>query len=325
MLYPLIKIAVRIALKIFCRKIKIQNRGLLQTGGPLLITANHPNSFLDAIIIGSQFEQPVHFLARGDAFNKRWHNTMLRLLNMIPVYRLSEGKENLFLNEDAFRRSKEILSAGGIVLIFIEGICVHKHELQPFKKGAARIATDSKSLPEFCIIPLGIAYQSFNRFGKTINIRIGEPVPISRLLPFEDEAKNMRYFNEKIYHKIEGLIDVPSINPSVNKTKRQFYFLPGLIGFLLHQPLYAVLKNKIRKKTKGTVFFDSVLFGALLVLYPAYLLLVAILLIFMQVPALFVIIILLIHPLTAFCAVRLNAEREGYSGEIESDPVTLSS
>ncbi len=99
MVYPILKIFVRLALKIFCAEIIVHNERALNTKGPLLITANHPNSFFDAIIIGAMFKHPVHFLARGDAFKKPWHNTLLKLLNMIPIYRLSEGKENLHLNE----------------------------------------------------------------------------------------------------------------------------------------------------------------------------------------------------------------------------------
>ena len=41
---------------------------MLQKHGPLLIASNHPNSFLDAIILATLFKNPVYALARGDAF-----------------------------------------------------------------------------------------------------------------------------------------------------------------------------------------------------------------------------------------------------------------
>ena len=83
------------------------------------MVANHPNSFLDAIIIAAHFKEPIHFLARGDAFRKPWHNRLLRLLHMIPIYRISEGRENLHKNEYAIERSAELLQQNKIVLIFI--------------------------------------------------------------------------------------------------------------------------------------------------------------------------------------------------------------
>lgn len=304
MLYPLIKIAVRLALKIFCRSINIGNPENADTPGPLLIVANHPNSFLDAIIIGSIFGQPVHFLARGDAFKKPLHNRMLRMLNMIPVYRLSEGRENLFLNEAAFERSKEILSQNGIVLIFIEGICVHKHEMQPFKKGAARIVIDNRLRKGFRVMPVGIAYDSFERFGKKININLGNAMPVTSLFPPDEGNLRTRYFNSVMYNEIAERIQIPPSGSKEENRKNFLLVLPGIVGHLLHFPLYTMLRKTIHRKTIGTVFFDSVLFGALLILYPFYLLLLWLLLGQLHVPVFIIVIILLFHPLTAWCAVQ---------------------
>ena len=41
---------------------------MLHEQGPLLIAANHPNSFLDAIILDTLFKNTVYSLTRGDAF-----------------------------------------------------------------------------------------------------------------------------------------------------------------------------------------------------------------------------------------------------------------
>ena len=125
---------------------------------------------------------------------------------MIPVYRLSEGRENLSLNEEAFRRSREILSQNGIVLIFIEGICAHTHELQPFKKGAARIALESRELMDFRIMPLGMAYHSFTQFGKQVRIEMGEPINAKNLLPLDEEAKQVRHFNSVLYEDRKSVV-----------------------------------------------------------------------------------------------------------------------
>lgn len=294
---------VRLALKIFCRELTLNNREALQTRGPLLLVANHPNSFLDAIIIGAQFKETVHFLARGDAFHKPWHAKLLRMLNMIPVYRLSEGRENLFLNDAAFARSKEVLSQNGIVLIFIEGICVHKHELQPFKKGAARIAMDSKDQKGFRVMPIGIAYDSFVRFGKKIQIEIGNAIEVKQLLPYEDAAQNFRYFNTVLYEEIAKRIRIPKENAS---KQNAFLLLPSIPGTLLHAPLYLIVRNTIRRKTAGTVFYDSVLFGVLLLLYPAYLILLGLLLIALGLSPVLVFILMVLHPVSAWASIHID-------------------
>ena len=80
----------------------INNKEYLSLKGPLLIAANHPNSFLDAIILSTIFKRPVYSLARGDAFVKPFYKKLLLSLNMFPVYRISEGVENLENNYETF-------------------------------------------------------------------------------------------------------------------------------------------------------------------------------------------------------------------------------
>ncbi|WP_439504778.1 1-acyl-sn-glycerol-3-phosphate acyltransferase [Sediminibacterium sp.] len=278
MIYAIFKPFIRIALSFFCRKIYINHRNNLQIKGPLLIVANHPNSFLDAIIIGAFFKNPIHFLARGDAFKKKHHRFFLRLLNMIPIYRLSEGKENLYLNEYAFNQSKKILEKGGIVLIFIEGICLLTNQLQPFKKGAARIALDYQGKKPLKILPVGIAYDRFNAWAKTVQISIGESIESNNLFPFCERAKNMNYFNIQIKQALDPLIIQP-VSANTNHTVWMQFI--SLIGYYLHNPLFKVIDQLVKNKTRNTVFYDSVLFGILFLIYPLFLLIIGVILNFL--------------------------------------------
>ncbi|MDP3394642.1 1-acyl-sn-glycerol-3-phosphate acyltransferase [Sediminibacterium sp.] len=271
MIYSILKPLIRVALFFFCRKIYIQNRQAFKLKGPLLLTANHPNSFFDAIIIAAFFKQPIHFLARGDAFNQPYHRFLLGLLNMIPIYRLSEGKENLVLNNYAFAASKRILENNGIVLIFIEGICLLTNQLQPFKKGAARIALDYQGKNSLNILPIGIAYDAFNKWGKTVQLALGNPILAKELLPFQDRAKNMNHFNTEIKQQLKQLVIEPAPSQIINSKTLQSI---ADLGILLHQPLFRFIHKRVFTKTKGTVFYDSVMFGCLFIAYPLYLILV---------------------------------------------------
>lgn len=310
-MYRLIKVPVLAALRIYCRSIRVANAAAIATAGPLLVIANHPNSFLDAIIIGSRFDRPVHFLARGDAFTKSWHNKLLRMLNMIPVYRLSEGRENLSLNHDAFAACRQILKSGGTVLIFIEGICVNSHELQPFKKGAARIAMENIALPGLQILPLGIAYSALRQTGSTVQIDTGSALPANSLLPYGDEAKDYRYFNDELYATLSTLIRQPQPQPQHHDLLYWLLVPIAALGYLLHAPLYFPLRFLVSRKTRGTVFYDSVMFAALLVLYPVFLLLIIAAMIYFSLPVMVIIFTAMVFPLSAMLAVRFFSRRTG--------------
>ncbi len=272
MIYQIIKWTVNIATLFFCRKIELKNRNQFNQKGPLLIVANHPNSFLDAIIIGAQCKYPIHFLARGDAFKQKKHRILLRLLNMIPIYRISEGRDNLYLNEFAFKESNNILSKGGIVLIFIEGKSINSHELQTFKKGAARIALNSTKSMQLNILPVAITYNSFTKFGKIVIIEAAKPIPVDQLFPYDDEASNYLNFNSKIRPIIQKMIRWPIDEV---ETSNKYLNIFANLGWLLHYPLYKLVSNFVRAKTRGTVFYDSVLFVALMIFYPMYLFVMA--------------------------------------------------
>lgn len=303
MVYPILKIFVRLALKIFCAEILVHNHRALNTKGPLLITANHPNSFFDAVVIGALFKEPVHFLARGDAFKKPWHNALLETLNMIPIYRLSEGKENLHLNEKTFQISQEILSQGGIVLIFIEGLCVQEYGLRPFKKGAARIALNchNDNIP-LKIMPLGINYSDFRKVGMYVEVHPGKLLHPDKLFTAKDTASNLVAFNNSVKEELEKLVWIE--NKNRRSGKNYWIVLFALLGNIIHAPFYYPIKNFVAKKTNGTVFYHAVLCGILLFTYPLVVALLSLLLMAAGVNKLLALSVFIVLPLLAYAAVQ---------------------
>jgi 1-acyl-sn-glycerol-3-phosphate acyltransferase len=199
---------VRLGLLIFCRKIVFNNRQILKAQGPLLLACNHPNSFFDALLLGAFFRQPVHFLARGDAFKNPVLRKLLSALKAIPIYRLKEGKEYLALNDNTFERCLKVLTEGGIVLIFSEGLCLNQWQLRQLKKGTARIAISAWSNQAiektFSVMPVNLNYSSFTRFSKTVLINFGGPVVKQHLDISKTEAEQIVAFNKLLYTKLEA-------------------------------------------------------------------------------------------------------------------------
>ena len=281
----LLKIFIQMGLWLFCHKIHLKNKQLFKTGGPLLIIANHPNSFLDALIIGSYYKRRVYFLARGDAFKKPMHRLLLESLNMIPVYRLREGKAFLHLNEYAFNKSIDLLSKGFAVLIFIEGICINSNELQPFKKGTVRILEGIQKLNVHPMIHIvGIAFNQFKGIGKIVNLVISDMTTIPTIQNSTDRV----VFNQLVFDQLKQNILIPS-TPTKFNTKNVFY--------KIHQPFYKVIKNFVAEKTKNTVFFDSVLFSVLLFTYPLFIISLFFILKLFHLPTTIILVILAALPI----------------------------
>jgi 1-acyl-sn-glycerol-3-phosphate acyltransferase len=289
------------ALKIFCVSIRVYNKTALHQKGPLLIVANHPDSFFDALIIAAHCKYPVSFLARGDVFTKPWHNFLLRSLNMMPVYRQREGKEHLHKNQNSFDASVEVLKNGGILLIFIEGTCLNKNEIQTFKKGAARILQQAVAYGiSPTVLPAVITYNGFKHFGKKIFLMLGKNVAAAEFFKtntaYQNAALERNNFNNHVMEEMTSLFKEP---PS-KKYKRPLFLFPIIgIAWFWHAPLYVLIKTFVVHKTKGTVFYDSVLFAILLFVYPLYLILLFMLLHAIGVPNWMNAFIITTHPLLA--------------------------
>jgi len=306
LLYHPLLFIIRIALKIFCVSIKIQNKQALQQRGPLLIVANHPDSFFDALVIAANTKYPLSFLARGDVFTKPWHNFLLRALNMMPVYRQREGKEHLYKNQNSFDASVNVLKQGGILLIFIEGTCLNKNEIQPFKKGAARILQQAVAAGVTpAVLPAVITYNGFKHFGKKIFLMLGSTVQATQFFNksaiAENAAMERNNFNNYVMREMISLFKEP---PS-KKYKRPIYLFPIIgVAWFWHAPLFLMIKTFVAHKTKGTVFYDSVLFAVLLFAYPLYLLLLFMLLYSIGLPGFINLLIIILHPLLAIIYTR---------------------
>ena len=306
MLYRILLFLIRTALQIFCVSIRVHGKAALRQRGPLLIVANHPDSFFDALVIAANCSHPVSFLARGDVFTKPWHDFLLRSLKMMPVYRQREGKEHLHKNQNSFDASVEVLKNNGILLIFIEGTCLNKNEIQPFKKGAARIlqqAVAAGVTPS--VLPAVITYNGFKHFGKKIYLMLGKTFSAGVYFRADSTSSSMplerNNFNNHVMQEMVSIFKEP---PS-KKYKRPIYLFPIVgVAWFWHAPFYLIIKTFVAHKTKGTVFYDSVLFAVLLFTYPIYLLLLSILFYNIGIPGFINFFIIIAHPLLAIIYTR---------------------
>jgi 1-acyl-sn-glycerol-3-phosphate acyltransferase len=318
LLYYLLKPLVRLAMLIFCRRIIINKPGLLKKKGPLLLACNHPNSFLDAAILAALFKEPVYSLERGDVFKKSFYKKMLKALKMFPVYRTSEGMQNLGINYDTFDECKSIFKKNGIVLIFSEAKCINEWHLRPLRKGTARLAFSSweENIP-LEVLPVGINYSSFRRFSKNVFINFGEIMTKDHFILGEPDGKKNLAFNLKLKEQLHQLVfeihksDVQKQKRILEKkpslSARIFLFIPAVVGWLVHAPLYVPIKNFAYKKTVSNDHYDAILVALLLFIYPVCIILLALIMVLVTNDPVFWLLIILL-PFTAWAYVQLKPQ-----------------
>lgn len=284
----------------------------------MILACNHPNSFLDAVIMDILFERPIWSLTRGDAFLNKTVNNILFKLKMLPVYRMREGVENLSGNYKTFDTCIELFRRGQIVLIFSEGLCVNEWRLRPLKKGTARLAYKclQENIP-LKILPVGINYSSYKRFGKNLFINFGDLFSVTDFDKSLSDGSFNQVFNNTLQQGLKPLVY------EIDKTDRQkqkdllevrtprlsriLLMIPAAAGWILHAPLYLPIKKWVNKNYDNSGHADSMQIALPIFIYPFYLLLV-VLILYVLLKSWWVLLVFALLPFTAWSYVRLKGQ-----------------
>lgn len=247
-----------------------------------ILASNHPNSFFDAIFIAVNYKKPIYFLARGDAFKNPAVASLLHSIHLIPIYRLSEGKENLSKNDATFETCLQLLKKKATILIFSEGLCVNEWKLRSLKKGTSRLAWMAKEKNiETQIIPTVLTYSSFNKVPKVVLLDFKNAFN-NQGISYKTESEYHKVFNQKLkngleenFISVEKEEDLNLFEKKNNLTKKIILGIPSFIGWLTQKWFFNLIRTLALQNTRNTVFFDSVLFGLLLIFYPIFLLVIS--------------------------------------------------
>ncbi|MCH8318113.1 MAG: 1-acyl-sn-glycerol-3-phosphate acyltransferase [Bacteroidetes bacterium] len=208
MLYTILKLVIKIAMKVYFRSIHVRNAEFVPTDVPLVIVANHPSSFMDPLVVGAFIRQKLYFITKGVMFNNKILRWIFNKMYMIPVYRPFETPELMYKNEATFKHCYNLLAKKKSIIIFPEGISETVRRLRKFKTGPARIALGAEKENNFelkvAIIPVGINYSNPHRFQSELFVNFSKPIDISQFFDLykKDEFKAVRALTGHIKERI---------------------------------------------------------------------------------------------------------------------------
>ncbi|MDJ1483272.1 lysophospholipid acyltransferase family protein [Cytophagaceae bacterium YF14B1] len=209
-MYFLLKLIARLALRVFFRKIHVQGLTEIPVNGPLLVAANHPNTFMDPILIAVYLKQDIYFLANGSIFKNPVVAWFLKKLHMIPIYRKKDvGAGEKVNNSATFSKCFEFLRKKGTLLIFPEGTSEHERRLRPLKTGTARIALGAEASANFelgvKILPVGLTYTDPKHFQSEVFVHFATPIDVQSYKEHyqQDEFATVDALTEDLRQRLE--------------------------------------------------------------------------------------------------------------------------
>lgn len=166
----------------YFRKVEVTGKHNIPKGKPLILGLNHQNAFLDAIAVAALVEGQPYFLVRSDVFKAPIARVFFSSLKMMPVYRERDGVNTVDYNKPIFEKCHSILSKSGQIILFPEGSHDRHKVRRPIKKGLARIAFGAEDAYDFSldvqVVPIGLNYSQYNKFGSTFHMNIGKPLSL---------------------------------------------------------------------------------------------------------------------------------------------------
>ena len=234
MIYKIFRVLANIAIRVFYGKIEVDGIENIPKNVPILIASNHPNGFLEPIIMACLFPRPLHFMVRGDVFRKKWLKPILIQTNQIPIFRFKDGFSELRKNDSSLQIAYEALDRGAAIILFIEGGTINIKKLRPFQKGLARMASDylakENSRDDLMILPVAINFVSPFVLRSRVNLNIGKALTAREYFhngePKPVEVKKM---TDDLYSRIKPMayhVSDDSRQPTLNKTLK---WVEGLI------------------------------------------------------------------------------------------------
>ncbi|QTD51495.1 1-acyl-sn-glycerol-3-phosphate acyltransferase [Sulfidibacter corallicola] len=219
--------------EIFFNKVRITGTENLRHKKGAIIVANHPNTFLDPLLITAIAPGRLHYWAKSTLWNMPIFGSILDRLGAIPVYRRQDFPEGS--PRDANQMTMDVaaqkLGESAHVLIFPEGVSEVGLSLKPLKTGAARLGFQALANDEWNgdvpIVPIGLDYMEPSLFRTNVTIRIGEPVWL-RDYRGQFEAgprETVREVTDALSHRMKDLIphlEQPEMEGLVNNIQKLY-------------------------------------------------------------------------------------------------------
>src|SRR5215471_9642143 len=171
----------QLVLRLFFRRIEIEGSERVPRQGPVMFVVNHPNALVDPLFLLCFAPRPVSFLAKAPLFRMPVVGAVVRAFGSIPVYRRQDSPSDVAKNRETFARAADLLSRGGSLAIFPEGVSHNEPMLMRLKTGAARIAlgASTQSGAPLEIVPAGIYYTWKKSFRSSALLSFGNLIAVA--------------------------------------------------------------------------------------------------------------------------------------------------
>src|SRR5437899_9126189 len=180
--YRAVRAVARFWLWFFFKAVDVRHPERVPREGPVLLCINHPNNFIDSLVVGAAVRRKVHYLATAALFENPLVARFLRAAGAIPVWRKQDERTHASTdkNAEAFAACTAAFEHTAFMAIYPEGTTHAEARVQRIKTGAARIALawEAAHPRTLTMLPVGLTFEARKSFRARVLVSFGAPLPL---------------------------------------------------------------------------------------------------------------------------------------------------
>ena len=178
--YRAVRAVARFWLWFFFKAVDVRRPERVPREGPVLLCINHPNNFIDSLVVGAAVRRKVHYLATAGLFENPLVARFLLAAGAIPVWRKQNNPEKIDRNADTFAACAAGFEHGALIAIYPEGTTHAEARVQRLKTGAARIALawEAAHPRTLAMVPVGLTFEARKSFRARVLVSFGARLPL---------------------------------------------------------------------------------------------------------------------------------------------------
>lgn len=242
----------------YIKKIKVTGKENIPKKGAVLFMVNHPNGLIDPLIVAVNNPRVQHFLVRAATFKKPLIKKFLGTLNLMPIYRIRDGVQQLGRNQEIFETCFSILNNQKSLMIFPEGSHDKRRTVRPLSKGFSRIvfgALEKNPNLQIHIIPVGLTYQNPSVYPSNVCLQYGTSILANDYFKPETINSEIKRLKDAISSQLKTLsVHIPADD---NYQKTLDKFNAANVDFTCVDEVNKMVESGVILKRKRTFnFFD---------------------------------------------------------------------
>jgi len=206
--YNIVRFWIKTSLHLYFGKIETHGLQNVPQNKPVIFLPNHQNALLDVLLIGVDCNRKPWFLTRSDIFKSKTLMAIFEFLQMIPIYRMRDGRESLKNNQAVFDRCSDLLRRNEAVILFPEANHNLQRRVRTLSKGFTRILFNTLAKDpdtDIQVVPVGLNYKEAVRFPDKVAVFFGKPISVKDWYLSENEKISIDQVKKVVSDQLKTL------------------------------------------------------------------------------------------------------------------------